>query len=152
MHINQKEFEDRIDKFKEILKRSGIKLTHQRLEIYEEVARSVDHPDAETIFKGVRKRMPTVSLDTVYRTLWMLLDLGIITTLGTNHRKTRFDANVKGHHHFVCSNCGKTLDFYSREFDQLKIPNTMKMIGDVQKTQVIIEGICKQCQKKKNNY
>ena len=49
--------------FKEGLRRSGVKLTHQRLEIFREVVKSSDHPDVETIYKGVRKRVPTVSLD-----------------------------------------------------------------------------------------
>jgi Fur family peroxide stress response transcriptional regulator len=150
MNISQKELEDRIDIFKDKLKGSGIKLTHQRLEIYREVAKSANHPDAEAIFKGVRKRMPTVSLDTVYRTLWMLLDLDIISTLGTNHKKTRFDANMKAHHHFLCSNCGKTLDFYSKELDKLKIPSDAEITGDVQTIQVIVKGRCKQCQQKNN--
>lgn len=152
MNILREELERMIDRSKQTLKRSGIKLTHQRLEIYKELANSCDHPDAVTIFKGVRKRVPTISLDTVYRTLWLFLDLGIITTLGTNHKKTRFDANMKAHHHFVCSNCGKTLDFYNKEFDRLKIPQNTKLIGDVQNTQVIVKGVCNQCLEKiKNN-
>jgi len=43
------------------------------MEIFREVAQAGDHPDAEKVFQGVRERMPTVSLDTVYRTLWWCL-------------------------------------------------------------------------------
>ena len=63
------------------------------------------------VFEGVRERMPTVSLDTVYRTLWWLKDLGLITTLGSSRERTRFDANLSRHHHFVCVQCGLTRDF-----------------------------------------
>jgi hypothetical protein len=64
------------------VKASGVKLTAQRLEIFRELAATADHPDAETLFRAVQARLPTVSLDTVYRTLWMLHDLGLVSTLG----------------------------------------------------------------------
>jgi len=148
MKIDPEELRQRINRFKTGLKRFGVKLTHQRLEIFQEVAKSGDHPDVETIYKGVRKRVPTVSLDTVYRTLWLLLDLGLITTLGTRDR-VRFDGNMRSHHHFVCSKCGMTHDFYSGEFDQLKIPETVKALGSVEKAQVEFKGFCLRCSKKK---
>ncbi|HAJ95534.1 MAG TPA: transcriptional repressor [Actinobacteria bacterium] len=149
MKISPEELKLRINHFKNGLKRSGIKLTHQRLEIFNEVAESSNHPDVETIYKSVRKRVPTISLDTVYRTLWMLLDMGLISTLGPLREKTRFDANMRLHHHFVCSECGMTYDFYSEEFDQLKIPEEVKAWGKVEKTQVEIMGLCSQCIKRK---
>jgi Fur family peroxide stress response transcriptional regulator len=149
MKLDPGELQQRMNHFKEGLRRSGVKLTHQRLEIFHEVAKSSDHPDVETIYKGVRKRVPTVSLDTVYRTLWLLLDLGLITTLGTPRERVRFDANVKSHHHFVCSRCGMTRDFFSDEFDKLKIPDSVKALGSAEKTQVEIKGLCLRCSKKK---
>jgi Fur family peroxide stress response transcriptional regulator len=149
MKISPEELKQRMNHFKEGLRRSGVKLTHQRMEIFREVAKSGDHPDAETIYKGVRTRVPTVSLDTVYRTLWLLLDLGLIPTLGPSRERTRFDANMGSHHHFVCSRCGMTRDLYSTEFDQLKIPESVKELGRVERTQVEIRGICHQCSKKK---
>ena len=59
--------------------------------------------------------MPTVSLDTVYRTLWKLRDLGLVKTLGPNRDAVRFDANLEGHHHYVCVRCGLVRDFDSEE-------------------------------------
>ena len=69
--------------FKEGLRQSGMKRTSQRIEVFRELAKSGNHPHAEGICKGVRKRVPTISQDTVYRTLWTLLDLGLISTLGS---------------------------------------------------------------------
>jgi Fur family peroxide stress response transcriptional regulator len=145
--LAQEELKQRMSRFKEELRRSGMKLTHQRLEVFREVAISGDHPSVETIFRGVRARVPTVSLDTVYRTLWMLLDLGLITTLGPPRERARFDANMTSHHHFICSRCGKTLDFYSDEFDQLEVPESVKALGRAEKTQVEIRGVCLRCSK-----
>ena len=140
---------ERVEHFKRILKEAGVKVTHQRLEIFREVATSGDHPDAETIYKGVRKRLPTVSLDTVYRTLWLLIDLGLLSTLGPFRDRARFDANMRAHHHFVCSKCGMTRDFYSEDFDRLKVPANVKDFGKGLTTQVEIRGICNKCSTKK---
>jgi Fur family transcriptional regulator, peroxide stress response regulator len=148
MKIGPEELEQRLNRCQEGLKKAGVKLTHQRLEIFKEVAKSGDHPDAETIYKGLRKRLPTVSLDTVYRTLWLLLDLGLIDTLGTPHHGVRFDANTRPHHHFVCKKCGMTSDFYCEELDQITIPAAVKKLGRVEKTQVEIRGVCSRCSKK----
>jgi Fe2+ or Zn2+ uptake regulation protein len=93
MEIDPLEVERRMSRFTSACRESGAKLTHQRIEIFREVAMTGDHPDAERVYQGVRHRMPTVSLDTVYRTLWWLKDLGLVTTLGTSRERTRFDAN-----------------------------------------------------------
>ena len=150
MELDTKELQKRMRHLKEGLRRSGMKLTHQRLEIFREVAKSGDHPDAEAIYNGVRARVPTVSLDTVYRTLWMLLDLGLVTTIGASRERVRFDANIRPQHHFVCIKCGKTQDFYSEEFDRLSAPTSVKALGSVEKTQVELRGVCLQCSKKTN--
>ena len=148
--IEPKELQKRMNRLKAGLRRSGAKLTHQRLEIFREVAKSGDHPDVETIFSGVRRRVPTVSLDTVYRTLWLLMDLGLLTTLGPPRGRVKFDANMSSHHHFICRKCGMTRDFLSREFDRLKIPDTVKTLGNVETSQIEIRGICYRCSKRNN--
>ena len=137
--------EQRMARFYEVCRKSGAKITHQRLEIFSEVAQTGDHPDAETVFKGVRERMPTVSLDTVYRTLWWLKDLGLIKTLGSQRARARFDANLSRHHHFICIQCGLTRDFYSDKFNKLKLPESIQKMGQVEMTQVEVNGICHQC-------
>jgi Fur family peroxide stress response transcriptional regulator len=147
--IAERNIEQRMARFNEACKKSGAKRTHQRLEIFLEVAQRGDHPDAETVFKGVRKRIPTVSLDTVYRTLWWLQDLGLIKTLGPQREKTRFDANLARHHHFICTQCGLTQDFYSEKYNKLKLPESVQKIGQAEMTQVEVKGICYQCAAKK---
>jgi len=151
--IDKREIQRRVDRFHEICRNSGAKLTHQRMEIFREVAQTDDHPDAEKVYQGVRKRMPTVSPDTVYRTLWWLKELGLITTLGPPRERTRFDANLSRHHHFVCVRCGLTRDFYSDKFNKLKLPESVQAIGHVETTQIEFKGVCLECaaRKKKPN-
>lgn len=148
MTISKREIEQRMERFEEVCRNSGIKLTHQRMEIFRAVAQTGDHPDAEKVYQGVRKRMPTMSLDTVYRTLWLLKDLGLITTLGPPRERTRFDANLSYHHHFVCIQCGLTRDFYSDAFDELRLPDSVKAFGRVETTQVEVKGVCLKCNAK----
>jgi Fur family transcriptional regulator, peroxide stress response regulator len=140
-----KDIEQRMARFKAACRKSGAKMTHQRMEIFREVAKSGGHPDAEKVFAGIRKRMPTISMDTVYRTLWWLKDLELIVVLGPSRERVRFDANLSRHHHFVCTRCGLTQDFYSEDFDRLQLPSSMLSIGHAEKTQVELKGICHKC-------
>jgi len=146
--IRAVDVEHRLEHLKTVSRRAGVKLTHQRLEIFREVAGSVEHPDAEAVFRGVRRRMPTISLDTVYRTLWLLNDLGLITTLGPRRESVRFDANLQQHHHYVCVRCGLARDFESADLNALRVPEVVKGFGSVVATHVEVRGICERCRKK----
>jgi Fur family peroxide stress response transcriptional regulator len=139
------EIEQRMRRFRAACHGAGVRLTHQRLEVFRELARTGDHPDAEAVYQRVRKRLPTVSLDTVYRTLWLLNDLGLITTLGPARQRTRFDANLTRHHHFVCVRCGLTRDFYSQELDDLQFPQAAQALGQIEMTLVEVRGVCRKC-------
>lgn len=141
----------RVARFKTLAKDRGIRLTPQRLEILREVASRLDHPDAETVYRAIRDRMPTVSLDTVYRTLWMLSDLGLISTLGVRRERVRFDANPDEHHHYVCVRCGLTRDFESTDLHALRLPGAVKVLGTVLSTHVEVRGVCERCSIKKPN-
>lgn len=145
--VKNAEVDRRAEQFKAAAKRVGVKLTHQRLEIFREVASSVEHPDAETVFRAVQRRMPTVSLDTVYRTLWMLNDLGLITRLSPGRESMRFDANLTHHHHYVCVRCGLVRDFGGVEFDARRIRDAVKSFGKVVDAHVEVRGICDRCGK-----
>lgn len=147
MKVDRHEVERRLERFTEAVKAANVKLTHQRLEIFREIAASLDHPDAESVYKNVRKQLPTVSLDTVYRTLWLLNNLGLISTLGLRRENVRFDANLGRHHHFVCTRCGLTRDIESDREPEPKVPASVKALGRVERTMIEFQGICSQCAK-----
>jgi Fur family peroxide stress response transcriptional regulator len=150
MAVPAKETERRVACFIEVCRRSGRKVTHQRLEVFREVAGTDEHPDVETVYSRLHKRLPTVSVDTVYRTLGLLRDLGLVDALTTSLPRMRFDGNPTPHHHFICSTCGEVCDFYSEEFDQLQVPREVRAHGTVQKTQVEMRGTCLRCARAKN--
>ena len=149
MKIKKKEVEQRMKHFETVCRDEGIKLTHQRIEIFREVAQTGDHPDADLVYQRVRDRIPTVSLDTVYRTLWLLNDLGLVKTLGSSRGRTRFDANLNRHHHFVCGQCGFTRDFDSSTLDNIRLPDSVGSLGEIVATHVEVSGICRECLDKK---
>jgi len=139
----------RLARLRAVCRDVGLKLTHQRIEIFREVALSDDHPDAETVFQGVRARVPTISLDTVYRTLWLLEELGLVTTLGPRRDPTRFDARLDSHHHFTCESCRLVRDFESAEFDALSVPEDVRRLGDVSRVHVEVRGRCVDCARRR---
>ena len=143
--MNEDEFEQRLAHFQEVCRSDGLKLTYQRIVIFEEVAKSQDHPDAETVFRGVRDRVPTVSLDTVYRTLWMLNAMGLITTVGPPREKVRFDADVSPHHHFVCSRCGAVYDVHCSNLGPIDAPDEITGVGQVESVRLELRGLCRRC-------
>jgi Fur family peroxide stress response transcriptional regulator len=148
MRVDKDDVERRMKRFEQVCRDAGTRLTHQRLEVFREVAQTGDHPDAETVYRRVRERLPTVSLDTVYRTLWLIADLGLINTLGPPRERTRFEANPRRHHHFVCVRCGLTRDFYGDAFDGLRLPAAVKAYGRVETTHVEARGICQACDRR----
>ena len=149
MKMDAREVENRVKAFSGACRDLGIKATHQRAEIYRELARTEEHPDVETIYSRVRRRIPEISLDTVYRTLRLLEEKGIITRVGSLSERTRFDANTARHHHFVCTECGFVGDLYNEEWNNVRAPTEVTAMGTVNSIHVELRGLCKTCQKKR---
>lgn len=137
----------RLDRLQAAARASGLTLTHQRLEILRALAATEEHPDAEAVFRAARRRLPTVSLDTVYRTLWRLHDLGLVTTLRPRREGLRFDPNPDPHHHYVCVRCGSVRDFTSEALDGLQVPDVAVRLGSVVGAHLEVRGRCAACQR-----
>ena len=136
------------DHLKRICNEAGIKLTHQRLEIFKEMVAAKDHPSAETIHKRLQKKLPTIALDTVYRTLTTFDELGILRKLRLTGERTLFDANLDQHHHFFCTRCKKIEDVYWPEFDNSSLPEGIGSIGKIRARHLELHGLCRDCLKK----
>ena len=87
----------------------GVRLTPQRLAIAEVVVNSADHPSVKEIFERVRAFFPHVTIATVYSTLTMLEEVGIVRELPFQ-RQSRYDANLSPHVNLVCVGCGNVVD------------------------------------------
>lgn len=145
MLIARKQVNQRVADFAAACRRHRIKATHQRMEILRELASTGEHPDAETIYTRVRKRIPAISLDTVYRTLRMLEEKGVISRVPSTKDRARFDANMDRHHHFVCEACGKIADFTSAALDRFAPPPEAAALGRVESVHVELRGRCRKC-------
>ncbi len=138
------------ERFAAVIRSAGVKMTPQRREIYRETARTGEHPYLETIYRNVREKMPGISLDTVYRTLGLFRQLGLVRTMRPIPGRVRFDANLSPHHHFVCGRCGLTRDFHDPSFNDLKIPASARSLGRVETIHVEVGGLCPACASGKN--
>jgi Fur family transcriptional regulator, peroxide stress response regulator len=145
MAIPDLEIERRLQLLVAGLRTSGMRITHQRIEVAKEIAASETHPDVETIFHSVRKRVPTISLDTVYRTIATLVDLGLVSRVRVTSGSARYDANTDRHQHFVCSQCGLVRDVPAPETDMLEPPAEALLLGTVEQVDIQFRGTCADC-------
>jgi Fur family peroxide stress response transcriptional regulator len=142
-------FEEKLADFESACRSHGLKMTHQRREIFIELIAGADHPSVETIYKRLREKVPTISLDTVYRTMATFESRGLVKRVQTMENQTRYEANVGVHHHFVCEVCQKIIDFDWRDFDQFNLPDALEHIGRIKEKNVVVQGVCHDCLDKK---
>ena len=142
--------QNKIGEFQKICRSNGLKLTHQRIQIFSELASSSEHPSAESIYKRLVSRYPSLSLDTVYRTLFTFEKLGIISKVQALDDRARFDGNPLPHHHMVCTKCKNIIDFYWPAFDDMQLPHETKKWGRVKSIQVELRGVCDSCLEAEN--
>lgn len=145
MSVSAGEVESRISVLAQAFRANGLRVTHQRLEVGREIAQSEAHPDVEAIYRGVRGRIPTISLDTVYRALSELEQLGLVKRVIATPGPARYDANQARHHHFVCQRCGLIRDLYSESLDSITAPEQTAPLGRVEGIEVRFHGVCKEC-------
>ncbi len=134
-----------LDYFKTRCKELGLRVTQQREEIFRAVAASNTHPCAEQVLECVRGKLPNISLDTVYRTLYSLEDMGLLMRVSVA-AKTHFDADLRPHGHFVCTRCGQVYDIFPSQEETFSWPQAAQHIGQVKQMTVQLNGICKKCQ------
>lgn len=143
-----KNFQPQLQHFEQMCKDAGLKVTHQRLEIYRELLSALDHPSAETLYKRLEKRLPALSLDTVYRTLATFEKLSLVHRVETVESQARYEALTTRHHHFLCNTCGQVFDFVWHSFDSMQLPSGLAEIGAIARTSVVVHGICAACARK----
>lgn len=86
------------------------RMTRQRKVILEEVRREGEHLTADEIYDRVRRRLPRISMGTVYRNLDILASRGLIKKLEPDYPQMRFDGNTRDHYHLLCVRCGRVSD------------------------------------------
>ncbi|MCE5267427.1 MAG: transcriptional repressor [Planctomycetaceae bacterium] len=119
--------------------------TQQRQAVLEELRKLTSHPTAATLYEIVRRRLPKISLGTVYRNLELLTRLGTIQKLEVGGEEARYDGNVQRHGHVRCVKCGRVDDIDAPSLDLSG--GTANDSGAYQLLDYRIQflGICPQC-------
>jgi Fur family peroxide stress response transcriptional regulator len=129
----------------EALRKNGYKATAQRIAICRFALRGRNHPTAQRIYGEVKSVYPTVSLATVYKTLHVLKDLGLVQELAFPEGETRFDSYAQPHANLVCQGCGNISD--------VDDPVTREMVARIASRakftltgqRLDIYGLCERC-------
>lgn len=138
------------DGFAAYCRARGLSVTAQRLAIFEALASSREHPSAEQLHRAVQRKLPSLSLATVYKNLEALKAIGAVTDVNPLHQEARYETTLPGtgagrpHHHLVCISCKKVRDLHDGGLDGLRIGDAQGF--DVRAVRVQAEGLCPDCQ------
>lgn len=131
--------------FKISCRKKKLRITEQRQEIFLALAQADSHPTAEALHQLLQKRLPSLSLDTVYRTLATLTEHGLVRRLVTAEGPARFDVALTPHHHLVCQRCNRVVDFQWSAFDASALPPLPESWISVDNRVVTLHGLCATC-------
>ncbi len=137
--------QDRLERFAHGCREMGLPMTIQRRLILETVLDRDDHPTSDQVFADVARRLPGISRATVYRTLEILVRLGLITKASHPGRGVRYDGRTEIHHHLVCLRCDRIRDFHDDRLNALSIPDTSTWGFRTVDFSVQLRGICHDC-------
>lgn len=104
---------------KEKLTKSGLKVTHQRLIIYDYLIKAIHHPTAESIYEEIKDDNPSISLGTVHKTLDTFIEVGLVRKVSSTDNKKRFDANMEKHNHIYFENSKEIIDYHDDELQKI---------------------------------
>jgi Fur family transcriptional regulator, peroxide stress response regulator len=127
------------------LRSKGYKATPQRIAICKIALSSREHPSVQKIYLEVKKTHPTVSLATVYTTLHILKESGLVQELTFPQGQTRFDSYLEPHINLVCLRCGNIHDLDDLAAKELVKKVTAKAKFTPTAQRVDVYGICEHC-------
>lgn len=135
--------------FRELAWKHGLAATHQRQVVYEAVVASEGHYSPEQIYASVRKRIPSISLATVYNNLRLFVECGLLREVTPHASTLRVDGNLKPHHHLVCLRCKSVQDIEGEFLNLKRLSRHVPDGFDLTQPLVEVFGICRRCRTKK---
>ena len=137
--------------FRELCTDHGLAATHQRQVLYEVMQTMPGHPSPEEVYARVRKRIPAISLATVYKNIHLFVERGVLKEVSMHHGSLRVELNSHLHHHMVCSQCKAITDIDEKDLGAL--PPLQKLPGGFRAERYAIDviGVCSACQKRQRN-
>jgi len=120
-------------------------MTRQRSQILEEVRSNRNHPTADQIYEGVRRKMPNISMATVYRNLELLAEQGLIRRLETQGKSRRYDYKTFHHYHVRCIGCDEIGDVVLDPPDGIELKLEDDSGYEILGHSIEFIGICPRC-------
>ena len=133
------------DEIKARLKGAGLRATTGRIAVLGLLMRDHSHPLIEDVYRRVKRRLPGMSLSTVYDTVERLVDTGLCRRVETPGEPTRLDAQPAGHLHARCVVCGRIVDLPEERFVPPEVPARPVGGFKLQSVRVMYEGLCSSC-------
>lgn len=123
--------------------------TRQLTAVYQSLQGDHTHPSADEIYRRVRKKLPRISLGTVYRNLQRLVEEGRIRTLLLGERVARYDPVVSNHDHFICQACGRVVDVFLERDRRVNLTPLVRAGFAVTTHNLTVHGLCQACVEKR---
>lgn len=128
----------------EMLLSRNIKPSYQRIKVLEFLLNNRIHPTVDQIFTALQNDIPTLSKSTIYNTLNLFIDAGLVRLITIEENETRYDIDTSDHGHFKCIECGEIYDF-SIDIDDLKAKGISNF--EITDKNVYFRGVCSKCHK-----
>ena len=137
--------------FTSLCREHGLAATHQRRVIYETVMSLDGHPSPELIYDAVRKKIPSISLATVYKNVRTFLESGMLREVSMHHGSIRVEPNECEHYHLVCTRCRGITDLDPATVHVQALTRKRELQGfQIARISVDVLGICSACAAKES--
>lgn len=143
------EYTQLLEDFKQLIKKNNLKFTIQREVILETLYNSDEHLTPEELHRIIQEKYPELKtgIATVYRTLSLLEDSNIVTSLSFGAAGKKYELGAKDHHdHLICTECGKITEFVDEEIEKRQHEITKELGFKMQDHSMQIYGLCIECQ------
>ncbi len=144
-------YEELLENFKKLLKANNLKFTIQREVILETLYNSDEHLTPESLHHLIQEKYPELKtgIATVYRTLSLLEESSVVTSLSFGAQGKKYELGAKEHHdHLICTKCGEITEFVDEEIEKRQHAITDELGFKMEDHSMQIYGICKKCQEK----
>mgnify|MGYP000022817490 FL=1 len=137
-----------LNRFKEALKKEGLKYTPQRTAVLEEIIKDKGHRESEEIYLALKKRGQHVSRATVYRTMDILVNNGFARKMNLGDGRARYESKVNSphHDHLVCMDCGLIVEFMNQKIEDIQDEIAIQYEFQLKRHIHQLFGLCKKCQ------
>src|ERR1700682_561725 len=136
------------EQFREVAWKHGLAATHQRRVVYEAVVASHGHHSPEKIYAAVRRKIPSISLGTVYNNLRLFVERGLLREVSPHASTLLVDGNLEAHHPLVCSRCKSVQDIEGEFIDLKRLSRQLPDGFDLTQPLIEVFGLCRRCRAK----